>query len=380
MRARPVLFAPLLIAFVALEARPANAIPVFAHRYGLSCQACHTVVPHLTAFGEAFLANGYRIKGLKPKPAFPVALRVELAYASAGTADPSATAPLPKAIVDEVEFLMGGSLGPRSSYFAEVYAVDGGVPGVARDVWYAYRATSDGARIPVTLRAGQFTLPLPLDPEAFRETTEHYAIWDQTAGQNPFNFFSPKIGGQIAIGNPARALAGTVNFLQGHDTQSGLPAHGVDTMVTLRRDLGDWSLTAYRYDGSRSLHGSGFNDTQQVDYRDRFWRNGFGVTWARGATEVDAVYQTGNDTAADVYGNALLSSGGFLQLRRALGTRAFAIARWDATQDASFGRLITAGLGYRLSRNTRLTLFETAQRDFSGRLLHITSSSFLFAL
>ena len=40
---------------------PAEAIPVFAHRYSLSCQACHTTVPHLTPFGETFMANGYRL-------------------------------------------------------------------------------------------------------------------------------------------------------------------------------------------------------------------------------------------------------------------------------------------------------------------------------
>lgn len=379
MRARSASFAALLTVVAALAARPADAIPVFAHRYGLSCQACHTVVPHLNAFGEEFLANGYRIQGLKPKPAFPIALRVELAYASAGTTDPNTTAPLPKTIVDEVELLMGGSLGPRGSYWAEAYVVDGGFPGRPRDVWYAYRATPDGAKLPVTLRAGQFTLPLPLDPETFRETTEHYAIWDQTAGDNPFNFFDPKIGGQIAVGNPGRSLAGTISFLQGHDTASGLPAQGVDTMLTLQRNLGSWNLNAYRYDGSRRLHGPGFNN-QPVTFGDRFWRNGFGLGWERGATRVDAVYQTGNDSAADASGGSLLTSGGFLQLRRAFGTRAFAIVRWDATQNTAFGRSIIAGGGYRLSRNTRLTLYQNAQRDFAGRLLHVTSSSFLFAL
>jgi hypothetical protein len=81
----------------------ASAIPVFAHRYGLSCQACHTTVPHLTAFGEIFLANGYRIRGLKPKLVFPAAVRVEINYASAGAADPDAIkGPLPKTIVNEV--------------------------------------------------------------------------------------------------------------------------------------------------------------------------------------------------------------------------------------------------------------------------------------
>jgi hypothetical protein len=359
-----------------LAPKPAAAIPVFAHRYGLSCQACHTVVPHLTPFGQAFLANGYRIPGLSPKPAFPVALRVQLAY----TSDGASSMPLPKAIVDEVELLLGGSLGPRSAYFAEAYVVDGGEPGRLRDVWYAYRASGDGARVPVTLRAGQFTLPLPLDPETFRETTDHYAIWDQTAGDNPFNFFDPKIGGQVALGDPGRGLAGTISFLQGHDTASGLAAHGVDTMLTLQRVLGDFSLSAYRYDGSRRLHGPAFDGTRAFDHGDRFWRNGFGVGWERGRTRIDAVYQTGNDSAADVYGDALQTSGGFMQLRQALGARSFAIARWDATHDAGFGRSFIAGFGYRLSHNTRLTLFQTARRDESGRLLHITSSSFLLAL
>ncbi len=78
-------FAGVLLAAAALFApRPAEAIPVFAHRYGLSCQACHTEVPHLTAFGQTFLANGYRIPGLAPKPVFPAAVRVETSYASGG--------------------------------------------------------------------------------------------------------------------------------------------------------------------------------------------------------------------------------------------------------------------------------------------------------
>ncbi len=112
---------------------------------------------------------------------------------------------------------------------------------------------------------------------------------------------------------------------------------------------------------------------------DRFWRNGFGVGYSRGDTEIDAVYQTGNDTAADVYGDALVTSGGFLQVRQALGERAFALARYDGTQDVAFSRTLTAGLGYRLSRNTRLTVFDTGQHDYTGRLLHIVSSNFLFA-
>src|SRR5438270_7784177 len=41
----------------------ASAIPVFARKYGTSCQTCHTVYPKLTPFGEAFRRNGFRFPG-----------------------------------------------------------------------------------------------------------------------------------------------------------------------------------------------------------------------------------------------------------------------------------------------------------------------------
>jgi len=353
------------LAFFAVTPSATSAIPVFAHRFGLTCQTCHTEVPHLTAFGEAFLANGYRMPGLKPKPAFPVAIRLQLGYSSA---PPPPDAPLPRAIVDEIEFLVGGSVGARGSYWGEVYAVDGGRIGRARDVWAGWRATPDGARVPVTIRAGQMTLPLPLDPETFRETTDHYAIWDQVGGDNPFTFFQPKIGAQIALGNTRHGLSGTASLLAGHDVGSGLPSRGRDTFATLQQTVGDFTLSAYRYDGSRRL-----------TFDDRFWRTGFGLGWERRGTRIDAVYQSGHDTAANVHADALQTSGGFVQARQTLSDRTFALARWDATQGTAFARAFIYGAGCRFSRNTRFTLFDRAQRAAGGRTQHTISSSFLLA-
>lgn len=39
----------------------AQAIPIFAQRYRLSCEACHSVLPELNAFGRSFRAHGYRL-------------------------------------------------------------------------------------------------------------------------------------------------------------------------------------------------------------------------------------------------------------------------------------------------------------------------------
>lgn len=360
----------VIVLFVAclLGPRPACAIPVFAHRYGLVCQTCHTEVPHLTAFGEAFLAAGYRIPGRSGGPVFPVAIKANLQYGS------EAEGGLPKAVVDEVELLTGGSVGARGSYFAEQYVVDGGLPGRRRDLWAAWRMGPLGGDDPVVLRAGQFTLDLPIDPETFRETTDHYAIWDQTAGDNPFTFFTPKTG--VALSStlgPSSATGGTltatVAALQGHDVASGLPAHGLDRYLTLQHTGRTLTLSAYRLDGARALPAGD----------DRFWREGYGAGYAFGRVHLDAVYQRGFDTRADA-GGALRTSGGFLQVRYAApNTRWFAIARYDGTQDTAFARRLIAGGGLRFSRNTRFTAFDTLRSDALHARRHTLSSALLIA-
>lgn len=162
-------------------------MPVFAHRFGFSCQQCHTTVPRLNPFGEFFRSNGFRLSG--GRPVFPVAVKVNLAWSS--DADPSG---LPKAVVDEVELLAGGSLGNRSSYFIETYAVDGGRPGLPRDAWLAFDLSGDRAATRVRLPAGQWSLPLPVDVESERDTLVHYALYDQTVGANTFRFFRSAFG------------------------------------------------------------------------------------------------------------------------------------------------------------------------------------------
>lgn len=362
MSRRLVLAASSLLLGLLLAPRPAAAIPVFAHRYGLSCQACHTTVPHLTAFGEQFRALGYRLPGVAQRGTFPAAVKLNLAYAGDGNGA------LPKAVVDEVEVLVGGAIGKRGSYFAEQYVVDGGLPGRPRDAWAAWRATPDGARISATLRGGQFTLNLPVDPETFRETSDHYAIWDQTAGDNPFAFFEPKLGLAATFGDEARGLSASVAAVRGGEAGSGLAARGLDRELYVQHAMPNVVLSAYRYDGTRPVDG--------VD--DRFWRTGYGIELTRGRARLDAVYQHGYDTHANA-GGALFSSGGFAQMRYELTPRLFALTRYDGTHDAAFSRALIAGFGYRVARNARLTVFDTLHRDDDGTRRNTLTTALLFA-
>ncbi len=313
---------------------PAQALPVFAHRYGLTCQACHTTVPHLNDFGKAFAANGFRLPS-PPRGANPVAVKVNLAYSS------DATPGLPKAIVDEVELLTGGALGQHFNYFFEQYVIDGGQIGLTRDAWLQYNSGRSH------VRAGQFTLPLPVDPETDRPTLAHYLLFDQTVGANGFNFFTPRIGLE-AYRTWDNGLDAHVAILQSYDRQSAQSISGSDLMGYVSKTLGEkLTLYTYRYQGQR--HRSGASDV--------FYRQAFGAGREFGKLGLIAVLQHGNDTNAGA-GLTASSSGGFLETIYAFSPELMAVARYDHTNDAISGahcqRVI--GVVMRPRRNMRFTI------------------------
>lgn len=327
----------------------AQALPVFAHRFGLSCQACHTTVPHLNAFGQAFARNGFRLPGLRLNGAMPVALKVNLAYSS--DSDPSG---LPKAIVDEVELLTGGALGNRVNYFLEQYAIDGGRPGLPRDAWVQYNAQNSNAHV----RVGQFTLPLPVDPETQRDTESRYLVYDQNAGENPFNFFDPRVGVDAYTGGGDDGDGFHLTALSSYDRRSGNPAAGIDLMGFGAKSVGQFTLYAYRYQGQRRLRGT----------LDEFYREGAGARQRTGKFDLVAVLQHGHDTNAD-------SSGGFAEAHYAFSPAFMAVARYDRISDSLRGaqHQTVFSLVTRPARNMRLTI-EDAVTDH-----HTLNLGWLFA-
>ncbi|GAC1427579.1 MAG: hypothetical protein NVSMB5_22360 [Candidatus Velthaea sp.] len=349
-----VLFGIAVVAAAFAPAQPAAALPLFAHQYGLSCQKCHAVVPRLNDFGQAFMENGYRLPGgQRHGNVVPLSTKINLAY----TSEPDSTG-LPRAVVDEIELLTGGTIGSRANYFVESYVVDGGNHGSVRDAWLGWRLTPDGARIPMRVLAGQFTLPVPVDPETFRETAGHYAIFDQTVGTNGFNFFDPKAGAALRFGASGRGTQVEFDAVRGHERHSGLPAQGTDVMTSIQHTMGPLVLSAYRYGGARP-------DGVRLD---RFARTGFGLTFGVGRWTSETVVQTGTDSSVDGAGTAFASSGGFSQLRYEFNRKIFSVVRYDGTQDTNgFARSATALLGYRLAHNTRFTLEDVITHSPSAK-------------
>lgn len=341
----------------------ASALPVFAHRYGYSCQQCHSTVPRLNDFGQYFRRNGFRLPTGR-NAVFPAAVKVNLAYSSA----PDATG-LPKAVVDEIELLSGGSIGRSASYFVEQYMIDGGRPGLPRDAWVQFnlrRRAQENSSGFIGVRTGQFGLPLPVDVESERETLAHYALYDQTVGSNTFRFFDPRIGLDAFVGNQTSGVEAHLVLAQAYDRQTATPRSGVDWMLGLSESRRGFGFTFYRYQGQRKL----------APVENRFWRQGYAAKIRRGRASLTALLQTGTDTSADGFGMHVGSRGGFLQSEYRFNDGFSAIARYEQVNDQVAGSqqffVISAIL--RPKRNMRFTI-----EDATNAGHHNLNTALLFA-
>lgn len=130
---------------LATFSRDAEAIPAFARKYKTACITCHATFPRLTALGEAFRLNGYRMPGgdelyVKDPPVIlgaeaykrvfpnavwpsdlpgmpPLALRVAVNYT--GNTGGGVT-PKTDFTIDEATLLGLGSLGENMSFFVAI--------------------------------------------------------------------------------------------------------------------------------------------------------------------------------------------------------------------------------------------------------------------
>jgi hypothetical protein len=128
----------LAIAALYTIAASANvlAIPAFARRYRVSCTLCHQPVPRLTAFGQQFAGNGFRMaEGEAPRDTIwtgdsllalsrdvPLAVRVD-AYVQAYSSG-SAKSDLQTPYL--IKVLASGPLSKALSYYMYVNLLERG--------------------------------------------------------------------------------------------------------------------------------------------------------------------------------------------------------------------------------------------------------------
>lgn len=176
-------------------ATSAEAIPAFARKYQFSCSTCHSPVPRLKPFGEAFAARGFRLEDPAQEPAratydtgdptlrllreLPLAFRLD-GYGSWKQDVPARTdAEWPWAF----KILSGGQIHERISYYMYFIVEKGGVQGL-EDAWLQFNAP---LKLPVNVLAGQFQVCDPLFKREARLERLDYEIFGTRVGASPIS-------------------------------------------------------------------------------------------------------------------------------------------------------------------------------------------------
>lgn len=357
---------------VVVAPSPASAIPVFARRYRVSCQLCHNPVPSLTAFGEQFAANGFRMSpGESPRDTIttgddelwlprelPLAIRLD-AYAQAYSGGNTVTdfqGPY------TLKLLGSGAISQKLSWYVYALLLERGEYGGVED---AYVQVNDIGGKPVDLMVGQFQVSDPLFKRELRLMFEDYAVYRARIGDETMDLTYDR--GVMAVADVAGfTLSATVTNGNGIGAAQG-DRHfdnGAGKVFAFRasRDL----VPALRIGGFAlgSRHTSdGFTN--------RATMLGGDATLSQGALEMNLQYlRREDDDPMFAGGDVVVSEGGFAELLyRPAASRWFAFGLYNlVTADAPLLNVrmggpagieryesFSAGVGYNARRNFRVS-------------------------
>jgi hypothetical protein len=199
MTARSTIAAVLTVTFLAaLAARPAQAVPIFAERYGFSCAQCHTAVPDLNAFGNAFRKAGYRLPKVPTHREFPFAIRFQNTW----TKDllPSQTRRFNNLLV----LISTADFGRNHeySYFTR-YLI--GSQGAAGSLYYLFgQHVDDRGRV---ARLGLFGLETIEQVTQRNDTITAPIAYTESVGHSSANLTTPRLGAMIGERNDREDLS-----------------------------------------------------------------------------------------------------------------------------------------------------------------------------
>ncbi len=308
----------------AFAPRAAQAMPIFAQRYNLTCATCHSVLPELNAFGNEFRNRGYRIDGLAKHGTTIVALREQIGYTETPPQG-STTRTVPAgAILGAVE------VGQIEAFVHESLGSQGG-PASLFLGYLAYR--DDHSK--VLYRAGLFELPLVHSPAQRLDTLTTYGYEGARAGLNELTLATPRWGleaersvgvarfaATIGVGNASGSAYGGKPVDTGTTQTFAAPEYGLYARVPLNDDL---RLGIDAISGT-----AGITPLGRASFNDAYTRTGVSIDARHRRLELLAEQWWGRDYNSDGIGGRLDSTGGFARLRWRLGEHAFVGIREDA--------------------------------------------------
>ena len=347
MRTKSTMSMLALVAAAAFVPQTASAIPIFAERYRLQCEACHTVLPELNAFGNYFRAHGYRLPQQK-HGTLPVAIRYQLEYEEQP--------------VNQRRFSPGGVLlsnadvGAISAFVHYNLGAGGGPSGL----YLGYLATYN-AHTSSLYRAGLFELPLIQSPGQRLDDLQQYGYYGTHVGLNDLTLASPRWGAQAErsvgstvfdltadLGEFKGAPYGGIPIPTGATTSAASPELGlfVRAAATPQLTLGGEAMT-----GTRDIVLTG-----RAGFNDRYDREGLLAQFTRGSLEATAEQWWGHDADADGFGTQVGSTGGYARLKYYVTRHSYFGVRYDAFANPTITRDFVYYGGMMILPDTRLEL------------------------
>lgn len=361
MRLRLGLAAALIALALGLsQPRTSEAIPIFAQRYHFSCEVCHSVMPELNAFGNAFRDRGYRLPPSLPRHGTTVvALRYQLEYEK----DPSSGA---RRFTPGAVLLSNFDAGEISAFLHYNLGAQGGPSGLYLGFLSLYNERTNSL-----YRAGQFELPLPHSPGQRLDDLAPYGYETTHVGLNDLTLSSPRIGlqAQRAFGKTSVALSAAIGEFKGAAYGGAPIPTGESTRVSqpelglfLTQHLSDrFTIGGEELDGDRAINQTGHT----FEFGDRYRRSGVWASYDSPNVDLLAQQWWGYDGNADGLGDALGSSGGFVRLRYwpLRWHHAFAGVRYDASANPAVIRDYVFYTGFMPTPHTRIVIQRVQQLD-----------------
>jgi hypothetical protein len=350
----------LAAAFTLALRAPAQAIPLFAQRYQLQCSACHSVLPELNSFGNAFRAHGYQLP-IQKHGTTGIAMRYQLEW----EADPAAGT---RRFSPGGVLLSNADIGAVSAFIHYNLGAGGGPAGL----FLGYLATYN-AHTQSLYRLGLFELPLAQSPGQRLDDLASYGYYGAHVGLNDLPLSSPRWGLQAerAIGSVTADF--TVDFGEfkgsayggkpvptGETTSASSPEFGMFLRAPLTSNLqvgGDFIT------GSRRIVPAGRNT-----FSDAYQREGVLAKITVRKVELQAEQWWGSDQNADGFGTRTGSTGGYARLKYYITPHAYLGVRYDAQAVPFISRDVVYYAAFHILPHARLLIQQLAPVGASGHL------------
>lgn len=339
----------LAVAAAFCAPRPLAAMPVFAERYALRCTACHSVLPELNAFGNAFRDRGYRLPGLRKHGTTIVALREQIGYSP----DP---APGAARTVAASVGLAAVEVGAIEGYLHYNFGSQGG-PGAAYLAYVAHQ----NPHTRLLVRAGLVELPLVHSPAQRLDDLNAYGFEALKVGLNDLLLIQPRRGVQLqyplgratlyatyALGEYQGAAYGGKPIATGVTSRAARPEIGFYARAPIAPGL---AIGLDALSGARAITPAG-----RGAFGDPYTRLGANLAYERGRFDLLAEQWHGFDGNADGTGSAIASNGGYLRVRWAPNAHAFVALRYDAQAAPVATRALTPYVSWLVTPHARLLL------------------------